>query len=577
MIATALAAALGLFSAIRPSSSSAEASRFVILHLRVNAYGIPGEGTIAVDRTTGAFVRRFDVGPAAEQEGFNGREAWRADATGFPRIQGNRDQIGVIRLWSHLLTGRGPDPNVLREDHSDAAGHARKLGLRWPDISRSADVVVSSQNRLPIEVLRRYGGEQAVTHFAEFQPSHGLEIPRLIRDESDSGSWSARVTSVDFPGSLSPVTFDPPAKPKDVVVTRTETFSYSASLGQPILSVRLNDGQPLQMILDTGGQNVITPAAAHRLKLALVGHGLVGGFGSNLVTSRFAAVRSERIGSTVIRNQSFAVFDLGQAPIDGIVGYELLARLNVRVDFAKRTITLSPNASPQRVTANSVSIPFAFNDRLPQVEGSFNGIPGPMGIDTGGGYALLMNTPVVQTHHLVERSRATVCGPIVSGVGGHDTACFAPGSMVTLGELKVPSVLAQLLTAAHTGADADPSTIGNVGDELLNGFTLGLDYARQELTLRRNGSAIHAPTADHSGIFLDAKGTDLLATMVLTGTPGYSAGLRPGQTIIAVNGSRVTSRDQARIEKLLSASVGKKITLRTKDGRSFTFRLRRYV
>jgi len=155
-------------------------------------------------------------------------------------------------------------------------------------------------------------------------------------------------------------------------------------------------------------------------------NGLVGGFGSNLVTSRFTAVRSERIGSTVIRNQSFAVFDLGQAPIDGIVGYELLARLNVRVDFAKRTITLSPNASPQRVTANSVSIPFAFNDRLPQVEGSFNGIPGPMGIDTGGGYALLMNTPVVQTHHLVERSRATVCGPIVSGVGGQDTACFAP-------------------------------------------------------------------------------------------------------------------------------------------------------
>ncbi len=151
------------------------------------------------------------------------------------------------------------------------------------------------------------------------------------------------------------------------------------------------------------------------------------------------------------------------------------------------------------------------------------------------------------------------------------------GSMVSLGELRVPSVLAQLLTAAHTGADADPSTIGNVGDELLGRFTLDLDYARQELTLRRNGSAMHAPTADHSGIFLDAKGTDLFATMVLTGTPGYSAGLRPGQTIIAVNGSRVTSRDQARIEKLLSARVGTKITLRTKDGRSFTFRLRRYV
>ncbi len=55
MIATALPAATAL--------------RFVIMHVDVNAYGVPGTGTIVVDRATGHFVRRFSAGRASEQEG----------------------------------------------------------------------------------------------------------------------------------------------------------------------------------------------------------------------------------------------------------------------------------------------------------------------------------------------------------------------------------------------------------------------------------------------------------------------------------------------------------------------------
>ncbi len=114
MVIAGLAAALGPLAAIRPASVNAVAPRYVVLRLRVAAYGVPGSGTIVVDRRTGAFVRRFNVGPASEQEGFDGRIAWRADATGFPRVEGNRDQIGVVRLWSHVLTGAGPAPAIVR-------------------------------------------------------------------------------------------------------------------------------------------------------------------------------------------------------------------------------------------------------------------------------------------------------------------------------------------------------------------------------------------------------------------------------------------------------------------------------
>ena len=77
--------------------------RFVRLKLDVSAYGVPGHGEIIVDRTVGRFVRRFDAGPVSEREGWDGVRAWRADATGMPRIEGNVDERGMIRAWARLL------------------------------------------------------------------------------------------------------------------------------------------------------------------------------------------------------------------------------------------------------------------------------------------------------------------------------------------------------------------------------------------------------------------------------------------------------------------------------------------
>ena len=71
----------------------------LVLHLAVNAYGVRGSGTVAIDRATGRFLRRFNAGPASEQEGFDGVRAWRADATGMAR-----DRMRM-RCYIHIYEG----------------------------------------------------------------------------------------------------------------------------------------------------------------------------------------------------------------------------------------------------------------------------------------------------------------------------------------------------------------------------------------------------------------------------------------------------------------------------------------
>jgi hypothetical protein len=76
----------------------------LVLSLAVNAYGVPGTGTLIVD-SRGNFTRTFSAGPASEREGWNGRDAWRADATGFARVQGDLAERNEIRGWSRAFRG----------------------------------------------------------------------------------------------------------------------------------------------------------------------------------------------------------------------------------------------------------------------------------------------------------------------------------------------------------------------------------------------------------------------------------------------------------------------------------------
>jgi predicted aspartyl protease len=435
-------------------SASAPAPRFVRVQLDVTAYGIAGRGEILVDRTTGRFVRRFDSGPVSEREGWDGARAWRADATGMPRVQGNRDERAAIVDWSHLLAP------------GDGASHEHP--------AQPAEIAVDPASGDVTRMVRHIGHTSERTTFSDYRTTNGFVVPFTIADTSESGTWTAHVLGIDLPRTVRDAAFAPPPEPRDWSLRGVETVSMIGRTDLPVIPVSVNGGPVLHFLLDTGGQNVISPDAARRAGVEPLGEGTVGGAGAALAKIRFASARSVRVGGAEMRDQPFLVLDLGaNAPIDGIIGYELLARFAVRVDLQRGRLELAPDA--QALVPGGVAVPMVFVERQPQVDGALDGIAGVMTIDTGSASAVDVNTPFVVAHDLRSRYHAEAGGFPISGIGGPVHAYFAHAKELRLGDLAIPDVNL-LLTDAHGGAEADPTIAANVGEQVLRRFVLVLDY-----------------------------------------------------------------------------------------------------
>jgi hypothetical protein len=433
----------------------ANAARYVRLRLDIVAYGVPGRGEILVDRRTGRFVRRFDAGPVSEREGWDGLNPWRADATGMPRIEGNADERAAILEWSRLLAPR-------------ESASARERAVRAPEVT------VEPSSGMVSSVVRHIGASTERTTFGDFHDAGGWRVPFALADESDDGAWSARVVTVETPRGVPDAAFAPPAAPHDTTLHGVAVVPLELGSEFPLVAVSVNGGPPLRFLLDTGGQNVIAPEAARRAGLEPIGAGTVGGAGAALAKVRFASARSVRVGTAVLRDQPFLVLDLGAtAPFDGIVGYELFARLAARIDFAHHRVELARDVA--ELGGSGVTVPMSFAERQPQVEGALDGIPGVMTIDTGSVSSVDVSAPFVAGHGLRERYHAEAGGYPIAGIGGAVHAYFAHANELRLGGVRIPDVNL-LLTDAQGGAEANPTVAANVGNQVLRRFNLVLDY-----------------------------------------------------------------------------------------------------
>ena len=461
---TAVTAALALAAPIQHASAvpnlpviralAPSAPRYVRLRLDVTAYGIPGHGEILVDRSNGHYVRRFDAGPVSEREGWDGARAWRADATGMARVQGNSDERASIVEWTRWLAPVDPGSR----EHP----------------SRPAEVVIDPASGDVTSIVRHAGQAVERTTFADYRGDSGFVMPHALTDTSENGTWSARVLAVETPRAVPDAAFAPPRDPHDATLSGTAWVHMTGQSDLPVIPVSINGGPELHFLLDTGGQNVITPDAARRAGLDAAGEGTVGGAGPALMKTRYSTAQSVRVGAAEMRDQPFVVLDLGRtAPIDGIVGYELLARFAVRIDFAHGRVDIARDG--REFGTKGVAVPMVLDDRQPQVDGALDGIPGAMTIDTGSVSSVDVNTPFVVAHELRAQYHADVGGFPIAGIGGPVHAYYARANELRLGDLRVHDVNL-LLTDARAGSEANPTIAANVGDQVLRRFTLVLDY-----------------------------------------------------------------------------------------------------
>jgi len=519
-------------AALLAASLATAPSRYVVLRLRTTVFGVAGTGTIAVDRRTGRFARRLAAGPASVSEGWDGTRAWRADATGLGRIEGNAGERSEILAWSRVL-------------------------VRALRIERPLDVTVSSGRDHTALAFDRIGPD-GVPH-------------RIVATSTQDGTWSASVISVATPKALPPSAFAPGPAPHDATLAGVTRVPASMRAGSPQIDVVV-DGVRLRCYFDTGGQNVITAAAAARIGMQPVGAGIVRGGGGGTVPIRFAFARTVRIGAATLRHQPFIVLPGSIFGVDGIVGYEVLARLAARLDMTRETLALAPRASafgpPQH------PLHFVYVDHQPQVAGAVAGIRGPLTIDTGSSLNAEVQAGAVHRYDLVQRWHARITAD-VADVGKRYPVYVVRVPSLRIGHRVVPTPLVELQT--HLDPTDDRPTLANVGDGILRGWIIVLDYPDQTIDLRAGGAVASTVVRDHSGIVLAPAGNALIAGTVLGGTPAAAAGIVTGERILGIDGRVVTAADVVRVRARLRGAPGTRVWLRLGDGSTRTFTLRRYL
>jgi len=124
------------------------------------------------------------------------------------------------------------------------------------------------------------------------------------------------------------------------------------------------------------------------------------------VETKLTTIHTLAIGNLIMYDQKFHVVDfpageLG-APVGDAVGYELLRRLTVRVDYEHGELSFF-DAPKFRYAGDGVRVPMHLDAFTLEVNGSVEGVPGTFSLDTGNEVAFELASEYVHRNHLIEK------------------------------------------------------------------------------------------------------------------------------------------------------------------------------
>lgn len=359
------------------------------------------------------------------------------------------------------------------------------------------------------------------------------------------------------------------------IISGTESVvPVSVEAGEVIVDVSINGRGPFPLMFDTGAVDAVTPETAAALGLKTEGTGTARDSGGDSVSIAFTRVATVRLGDAEMTDQPFAVLSLpryltdrGNRPaIAGFIGYELLTRFAVRLDYDDRTLTLRPERD-FRYEGKGVRVSLTFNAKTPVVPAAADGTAGRFAVDTGSTGALTLRRAFVEDHGLAARHPSALRIKSIGAAGPFETILMRldrfdiAESRIERPATRFPSIGTQGLP--FTEVD------GSIGYEILRQFVITFDYARGELWFERSrafGTRTGQGGAGFQAVRMEGAGFGV--TTVLPDTAAAVAGLQVGDLITAIDGLSTVSMTQGEFVERMRRPVGTLIRFGTlRDGK----------
>lgn len=240
----------------------------------------------------------------------------------------------------------------------------------------------------------------------------------------------------------------------------------------------------------------------------------------------------------------------GTKRIDGIIGYDLLSRFAITVNYEDSTLIIHRSSEIDRSGWGS-ECRLNLDFRLPYIDARVNdAIIGRFRLDTGSGSTIDFNSPFVERNQLLSADHSEYHSVTAVGIGGGSTGLIGQLSALELCDYRIDSVLVNYSTS-ETGIFSGAQTAGNIGAGILKRFIVTFDYPEEAVYFKpitdfNRINRIH----NMAGFAMKKSGETLVVTEILPGR--YAAEtMKIGDRITAINGRSAAALTVAQADAAL--------------------------
>jgi len=348
-----------------------------------------------------------------------------------------------------------------------------------------------------------------------------------------------------------------------------------------IVKLVFNDVFPLRFIFDTGAEHTILTRREITDLLQIDYKRRFPLLGSDMKTELYAYLAHSirlKIGDLYASNQAILVLEedylrfeeFAGINVQGILGADLLRRFVVKIDYRARRITLYDPNFFEAPKGKYVELPVEIKRHKPYINGitrltNNDSTEVKLLVDSGASLALMLHTNtnphLILPPHVIRSSIGMGLGGSIEGFTGRiprvGIAGFSFEGVTTNFQELSPEVDTSYLNKRN----------GIVGNQILNRFTVIIDYINGKMYLQPNKTFKEKFQYDKSGLLLAVSGPNLGSFVVLNvvpGGPADKAGIQLGDEIRKLNGLPSALFTLEGIARKLRGKTGKKIRLKIK-------------
>lgn len=347
-----------------------------------------------------------------------------------------------------------------------------------------------------------------------------------------------------------------------------------------IISARLNNVLPVNLIFDTGAQHSLIfkklytdiLGAEYERRLKIMGSDLSQELYA-LVTRRIHMNVEDVVDFTkdllVLEEDYFKLDEITGTRIDGLLGGETFKHFVVHIDYRKQFITLIRKSEFKPPgTRKFDQIPLDVQSSKPFLDAdvvSSSGTPIRVNIllDTGAGIPILLYT---NTHEELTLPEKTITGKLGKGLGGFLEGYLGRLQQAQIGEFQLNNMVAsfQQLDSLGLIRAEQGERNGLIGNQLLSRFEMYIDYPGSTLYLKKEKGFNEAFEYDRSGMTVLAVGPDLrdfIVNSIIEGSAADKTGVQRGDIIKRIRGIPTYFLTLTDISRIFQKKAGKKIKL----------------